>query len=233
MATSVDTNRLTSSAERADRLRRRGLAAGAFTGPVGLLIANALYAYATKDGGSDATGAETLALIVAHPTATRFATLAAALGSLLMVPAVLAAIRVIGSGRSAKLGFIGGTLAAGGYICYFGVNLAGLIALSMAKYGGPTADFAAVIDDSQGGDPAFAWVFPLFILGNLVGIFLLGLALLRSRTVPVLAAAGVMSWPPLHILGLFVLGNEYPEVVGGAFLVVAFGVIGVRLLRGR
>jgi hypothetical protein len=216
---------------RASGLRFSGLAVALWTGPAALAVTNFLYAMATRDGGSDENGAEALKLAADHTTAARALIGFGLIGSILMVPVALGAIRLIGQ-RAARLGFIGGTLMAAGYICYFGVILTNPIIVEMAEHGGPLGDFAAVIDASEGSSSGF-WVFPLFALGNLAGTFILGLALLRSRVVPVWAAAGVMAWPPLHILGLFVLGNEWPEVVGAVIQAIAFAVVGAKLLATR
>ncbi|WP_327001758.1 hypothetical protein OHA72_42530 [Dactylosporangium sp. NBC_01737] len=99
----------------------------------------------------------------------------------------------------------------------------------MARVGGPTADFAAVLDARQ-QDAAGTWVFLLFVLGNIVGTFLLSLALWRSREVARWAAAAVMVWPPTHIAGL-VAGVEWLEVAGAAVQGLGFAAVGVRLPR--
>ncbi|GLX04312.1 hypothetical protein [Microbispora sp. NBRC 16548] len=207
--------------------RHAPLALALFTAPWGFVVANAAYAWATRHGGSDATGAEALALMAAHPAETRLATVAAMLGSLLMVPAVLGARRLL-AGRSPRLGLLGATLMAGGYICYFAVVFGGITVDVMARRGGPLADYAAVVDGAQ-SDPSAVWVFLLFVLGNLVGTLLLGLALLRARVVPLWAAAGIMSWPPLHVIGL-VAGTEWFEVAGALAQAAGLAVTGTRLL---
>lgn len=231
----MDTTTLTAPApagtERAGRLRYGGLAIAMALGPLGLLITNFLYAMSTRDGSSDTTGAKTLELVDRHPDAMRWLLAAGLIGAIMMVPAALGAMRLVGQ-RSARLGFIGGTLVAAGYICYFGVLLSNSIYLAMAEHGGPVADFAAVIDAAEGPGPG-VWTFPVFILGNLVGTFVLGLALLRAKVVATWAAAGLMAWPPLHILGLFVLGNEWPEVIGAAIQLIAFLAIAARLVRTK
>jgi hypothetical protein len=101
-------------------------------------------------------------------------------------------------GRRSRLAFVGGSLMIAGYVCYFGVLLSNMIIIVMAERGGPLADYAAVIDASQ-GDPSTVWVFPIFILGNLIGTLLFGIGLLRSRAVPIWAAILIMQWPPLHV----------------------------------
>jgi hypothetical protein len=217
-----------SGADRADGVRRIGLALALFVAPWGLFLANLGYAWATRDGGTDETGEQALALIAAHPQLAAAATLAAMIGSLLMVPAALGAVRLIGA-RAARLALVGGVLVAAGYICYFSMVTTGFTELAMVERGGPVGDYAAVLDASQ-GSAWTAWVFLLFVLGNLVGTFLLGLALLRSHVVPAWAAAAVMAWPPLHITGLIV-GSEWFEVTGAALQGIGFAVVGMHLLR--
>ncbi|WP_327043920.1 hypothetical protein OG320_19285 [Microbispora sp. NBC_01189] len=209
------------------RARHVPLALALFTAPWGFVVANGAYAWATRAGGDDSTGANTLALVAAHPGLYRLSTVAAMLGSLLMVPAALGARRLIDD-RSRRLGALGATLMAGGYICYFAVAFAGITDIAMAERGGPVADYAAVIDGAQ-SDPTGIWVFLLFALGNLVGTLLLGLALLRARVVPLWAAAGVIAWPPLHVIGL-VAGTEWFEVAGAITQAVGLAVTGTRLL---
>lgn len=227
--TTVSTAAPATNTTRAGRLRYLGLATGLVLGPLGLLVTNFLYTMMTRDGGSDETGTATLALVTAHPTAARWLVAAGLVGAIMMVPAALGAMRLIGQ-RSARLGFIGATMVAAGYICYFGIILTNAVYIAMAEHGGPVGDFAAVIDATEGPGPGF-WVFPVFVLGNLVGTFILGLALLRSKVIPAWAAAGVMAWPPLHILGLFILGNEWPEVAGAAIQLVSFTIVAARLRR--
>ncbi|WP_433540820.1 DUF4386 family protein [Streptosporangium sandarakinum] len=208
-------------------IRSLPLALALFSAPWGFVVANGAYAWATRAGGGDGNGAETLALAAAHPGLYRLGTVAAMLGSLLMVPAVLGAKRLVAD-RSPKLGFAGAALMAGGYICYFGIALSGITDLAMAERGGPIADYAAVLDSSQ-SDASVLWVFLLFVLGNLVGTLLLGLALLRSRRAPLWAAAAVLAWPPLHVTGL-VVGSEWFEVAGAVLQGVGLAVTGSRLL---
>ncbi|MFJ2032429.1 hypothetical protein [Streptosporangium sp. NPDC087985] len=203
------------------------LALALFTAPWGFVAANGAYAWATRAGGDDSTGAGALALAAAHPGLDRFATVAAMLASLLMVPAVLGVTRLL-AGRSPRLGAIGAALTGAGYICYFGINCSGFITVAMAEHAGPTADYAAVLDSSQ-SDPSVLWVFLLFVLGNLVGTLLLGLALLRSHAIPLWAGAMVIAWPVLHVTGL-IAGSEWFEVTGAVLQAVGLAVAGLRLL---
>ena len=104
-----------------------------------------------------------------------------------------------------------------------------MIVIAMAEHGGPLADYAAVIDASQ-SDPWTAWVFPIFIVGNLLGTLLFAIGLLRSRTVPVWPPILIMLWPPLHVSGL-IIGGEVLEVLGAVLQAIGFAGIAAAVLR--
>jgi hypothetical protein len=211
-----------------DRVRQIGSAAALVLAPWGFVVVNSIYTWATRNGGSDATGADAIAMASTAPGVFRIMIVAGALGCLLLVPAVLAAM---GRARSSWLTFVGGSLMIAGYICYFGVLLTNSAIIAMAEHGGPVADFAAVIDASE-QSASTTWVFLLFILGNLVGTLLFAIGLLRSRAVPTWAAVAIMTWPPLHVTGL-VVGNELFEVAGAVLQALGFAAIAVVVLRGR
>ncbi|MGW6278451.1 hypothetical protein [Kribbella sp. NPDC055071] len=210
--------------------RRVGLLTSTVVGPLGLLMTHLLFAVMTLHGTSDQTGADIMALAAAHPAAARYATLSAIVGSLFMVPAAMAATRVIGS-RSARLGFFSGTLVAAGYICYFGISVYNTVILKLAEDGGTVPDFTRVLNATNGDGLAFSWISSLFTVGTIVGTFLLGIALLRSAVIPTVVGGFIAAWSPLHIIGLFVLGNEWPDVLGGVLQLVGFVAIGSRVLR--
>ena len=84
--------------------------------------------------------------------------------------------------------------------------------------------------DAAQSDNSGSFIFLLFVAGNIIGTFLLGLALWRARPVARWVAAAVMAWPVMHILGL-AAGAEVFEVAGAVVQGVAFAAIGVRLLR--
>ena len=217
-----------SRAEIASNRRAVFSALAAFVAPWGFVVANAAYMIATWRGGSDSTGEESLALFGAHPMLTRLAINAVLLGSMLIVPAV---VGILGRSPRSRTAAVGGWLMIFGYIGYFGVLLTNVTILTMAEYGGPTADFARVLDASQ-AEPATVWVFPLFVLGNLIGTLLFAIGLLRSHAVGVWAPALIICWPPFHVVGLLI-GTELVEVLGATLQAVGFLLAGLVLLRGR
>jgi hypothetical protein len=216
----------TSSARMTGRLRRLGGALSLVLAPWGFVITNASYAWMIRNGGSDETGADALALAATGPGILRLCLVAGMIGCLLIIPAVLTALSLA---QRSRLAFIGGSLMIAGYVCYFGVLLSNLIIITMAERGGPLGDYAAVIDSSQ-SDLSTAWVFPIFIVGNLLGTLLFAIGLLRSRAVPIWAAILIMLWPPLHISGLF-LGGEVLEVIGAVLQAIGFAGVAAAVLR--
>ncbi|HEU4907535.1 MAG TPA: hypothetical protein VFT17_01590 [Propionibacteriaceae bacterium] len=210
----------------AHRVRRLSGAVALILAPWGFVITNACYAWMIRNGGSDETGAGALALAAAGPTIVRLCLVAGMIGCLLIIPAVLTALR---QAPRSRLAFVGGSLMIAGYVCYFGVLLSNMIIIAMAEHGGPLADFAAVIDASQ-ADRSTAWVFPIFIAGNLLGTLLFAIGLLRSRTVPIWAAVLIMLWPVLHVGGLF-LGGEVLEVIGAVLQAIGFAGVAATVLR--
>ncbi|MFT4166566.1 MAG: hypothetical protein QM650_15105 [Microlunatus sp.] len=213
---------------RAGALGHWALVAGMLLAPWGFAITNLCYAVAIRGGGSDSTGAESIALFGAHPTLVRVGVTAGMIGCILLVPAVLGLFRLAPASTAV---LVGGSLMIAGYICYFAVLHSSFIVVAMAGLGGDPTRFAAAIDASQ-ADPWPLWVFLVFVLGNLVGTLVLAIGLLRSRAVPTWAAIAIGLWPPLHVIGLVFFGNEVPQVIGA--VLQALGFAGCALvLAGR
>jgi hypothetical protein len=228
MSTTYRAGLVLGSAPPTSGIRRVGGALAMVLAPWGFVITNACYAYAIRNGGSDETGADALALAAAtSPLLMRVLLTAGMIGCLLLVPAVLGAFRLAPTSR---LVLIGGSLMIAGYVCYFAVLSGNSTILAMAARGGPIGDYAAVIDASQ-AEPWSAWVFGLFVLGNLVGTVVFAVGLLRSRAVPVWAALSILAWPPLHVIGLALFGNEVPQVIGALLQAAGFAGCAVALWR--
>jgi hypothetical protein len=209
----------TTAAPPTSGVRRIGCAVAMLLAPWGFVITNACYAYAIRNGGSEETGADTLALTAATPELLmRVLLTAGMIGCLLLIPAVLGAFRLAPSSR---LVLVGGSAVIAGYVCYFAVLNSNFTILAMVARGGPMADYAAVIDATQ-AEPWSTWVFLVFVAGNLLGTTLFAIGLLRSRAVPVWAALGILAWPPFHVVGLALFGNEVPQVIGAVLQAVGF-----------
>ena len=71
----------------------------------------------------------------------------------------------------------------------------------------------------------------VFVLGHVIGTVLLGLALLRSRTVPAWAAIVTVVAQPLHFVALVILGIPALDFAAWTANGVAFGVASIAILR--
>lgn len=194
--------------------------------PWAFVVANTGDVVTSVPGQDDTTPRGAILIAAAHPTAEKWFTLAAMVGCLLLVPAVLGAMSLVRVG-AARLGLVGGVLMIVGYICYFGLLFQGYATVALAQHGGASPDNVAVQDLTM-NQGFFVAVALTFVVGNIIGTFLLGLALMRARVVPRWAALCILTWPVLHIFG-----GPWGEVLGAAVEAVGLGVAGACLLRSR
>lgn len=211
---------------RTDRLRRVGVAAAMLVAPWFIVAAETGHALTTLDGVDDLEPAGDIAVATEHLTVVRWAGLAALLGALLLVPAVLGVMRLVRIGAD-RLGLVGGVLTAAGYICYFAMVFQGFTTTAMVATGGSTSQNVAVLQAVL-DEPLTLWVYLLFVLGNVVGTFLLGLALVRAHTAGRLAGYGLMAWPVLHVVSF-----PFSDVIGATAQAVGFAFAARALLRRR
>ena len=191
-----------------------------------IVAAEVGHAMTTLDGGDDLVPSDDLALTGEHLTLVRWASLAALAGALLLVPAVLGVMRLVRV-RAARLGLVGGVLTAAAYVCYFAMVFQGFTTAAMVEAGGSTSQNVTVLQAVL-DEPLTRWVYLLFVLGNLLGTFLLGLALVRAHTVNRLAGFGLMAWPVLHAISF-----PFSDVIGTAVQAIGFGLAAMALLRRR
>jgi hypothetical protein len=160
--------------------RRVGLALAMLIAPWFIVAAETVHAILSPGGADDLDPAVALAKTADHPTLTAWGGLAGMLGALLLVPAVLGVMRLVRTG-AARLGLVGGVLTAAGYVAYFALLFHGVgTEQAMVSVGGSMHQNVEILDKFM-MQPWTVWVGPLFVLGNIVGTFLLGLALVRSR----------------------------------------------------
>lgn len=206
--------------------RRR---AGAIALPLAFvfqLACNAIYAWLTRHGGGDTgSGAQTLEFYAAHPVGMRAATVLAMIGGLLTIPGVLAAMRLLRPSRP-RLSLWAGALMIAGYVCYLGIAMTNFITLALATSG---VDAGAALD-LAGADPFGAVFFLVFVVGNLIGTMLLGLAVLLSAGLPRIAGVLILGWPVGHIVNILVV-NESFAVAGGALEIAGLVLLAQRVLR--
>lgn len=208
-------------------VRRVGLALAMIVAPWLIVAAETAHALTNPSGRDDIDPAVSLALTTDHLAATRWASLAAMLGALLLVPAVLGVMCLVRT-RAARLGLVGGVLTATGYICYFALVFQGsFMPAAMVTTGGFTGRDIDVLQAFNGDPLGALWVGPLFVVGNILGTFLLGLALVRARTAGRVAGYGLVAWSVLHVLSF----SPFVEVVGAVAQAMGFAVAAAALLR--
>jgi len=145
---------------RTARTRDVGLAAALIVAPWLIVLANTSDSIVAMDSGEDITARGALAVAQAHPTLDRWGSLAALVGSLLLVPAVIGAMKLVRV-RAARLGLIGGVLTSAGYVCYFALVFSGFTTEALIAAGGSTSHNVAVLQAAYG---VMAWPV-LHILG--------------------------------------------------------------------
>ena len=212
---------------RTAKLRRWGLALAMFVAPWFIVLSETGHSIANPDGKDDIDPAVALAIASDHVTLLRWSSFAALVGALLLVPAVLGVMRLVRT-RAAWLGLVGGVLTASGYVCYFGLVLQGAFTeTAMATVRGPAsgnvAVLQAVLDDPLGP----GWIGPAFVLGNIVGTFVLGLALIRARIAGRWAGYGLIAWSVLHVLSF----SPWVEVAGATAQALGLALAAAALLR--
>jgi hypothetical protein len=71
----------------------------------------------------------------------------------------------------------------------------------------------------------------VFVVGHVIGTVLLGLALLRSHTVPVWAAILTVVAQPMHFVAFLILGSPALDCASWTANSVAFAVVAIAILR--
>lgn len=79
--------------------------------------------------------------------------------------------------------------------------------------------------------PASNVAVAVFVLGHVLGTVLLGLALLRSRTVPAWAAIVTAAAQPAHFVAFVILGSPVLDCAAWTANGIAFGVAAVAIAR--
>jgi hypothetical protein len=149
---------------------------------------------------------------------------------LLLVPALLFVGGLAGAATS-RLAAVATALTFVTSLAAFAYLLA-LDPLLVAAAGRPDrAAATAVVDSYQSSGIVLAVVLP-YLVGQVVGFLLLGLALRRAGTVPLWVAVATGVWPVVHILGALA-GVKPLAALGYVVFAAGFGGCAAALLRGR
>ena len=176
--------------------------------------------------GENSTVAEQLADYAARPGAAQASNVLLLL-IIAVVPAMIYAARLARPGAP-RLAFLGGALAALGWLAGLISIGAGQIALYQGSRLSDQAAAAALIE-GMNADPVYGSLVGVFVIGHIAGMVLLGVALWRSRAVPSWAAGLFTAYPVLH----FIAHATTPAIDWAAKVafVISAVVIAVRILR--
>ncbi len=196
------------------------------------LACNTVYAWVSTESGLSDTvaGSETIEFYGRYPTAFLLMTAFALIGVLVMIPGLLAGLRVLRPSRP-RLALWAVVLMLTGYVSYFGIVMTNFDTLGLARYAHdhPNLDVSAILDASQ-ASPVQTVFFLLFVIGNLIGTLLLGLAVILSRNLPWYAGALVICWTLGHVINI-AGGGEWFAVAGGTLEIIGLSIIAATALR--
>ena len=198
---------------------QRRLAGASLAAFVGLLLAQDLVDPTDQAEGN----ADRLAAAADHPNRLLAAAVLLFLSSAFMLPAIATVVAIVRD-RGKWLAWIGGGLAVLGALGHVGV--ATYYAALSALHAGDSGEMLAVLDRLDESPTAGVVLVPA-IAGFALGVFLLGLALARSRVLPAWAAAVIVVAIVLEVAQL----RPWAELhLAQAVAVVPFAWLAARLL---
>ncbi len=177
------------------RLARRSLAAVALiAGPLLIAALRALVSYGTDTS-------QTLAAVRAHPDAQQAIQVLGPLGGIAMVFATLCVVRLI-SRRTPILAAIGGVIAVAGWMMVPMLSASDALTGEIAKQ---NLASGAALYDAYNNTVGIGLMSSIFIAGHILGMLVLGIAMLRARLTPAWAGIAVIAGTILHPIAFLVL----------------------------
>jgi len=170
-----------------------------------------------------------IAAIAVHPGRWYVFSLFILLSSYLLVPAVLALMRVLRPSRPGWA-YLAGSLALFGILVSIGDSATELMYWQMAAHGASLSQMAALVARYDAA-PGVSLIYMAGGLAVLCGMVLLSAGLWRSRAVPAWTAAGIIVATIVNIVGLS--SASVPLAIASyALMLAALGRIAVIVLSG-
>src|SRR5690348_837987 len=172
--------------------------------------------------------AAALRAIDGHAARTAMADVFVFTGAFLAAPATLALIRVLDA-RSPRLAAIGGAMHLPGWIAIVGVVMGDVIAVQMVNGGTPSPEIVQLYQRIMSSAPVIA----LNIIATLhvIGGAMLGVALWRTRVVPLWAGVAATLAQPIHLVSN-IAGLFWIDAMTWIALAAAFASVAAVVLRG-
>ncbi|AZP20024.1 hypothetical protein EJC51_30495 [Streptomyces aquilus] len=193
---------------------------------LGPLLLAAAFLISPYDTNADAD--EIARVIAAHQGATEASVWLWTVGTVVLAPGLIA-VGLLATARSAKLGLWGSVLFGTGLLAITATPSLDAVALGALDKGVDVDTLAKV---AQGTNDLVVVGVPIlyFVAAHVIGAILLGVALLRSRTVPVWAAWLLILSMPFNVAG-YAGGIEPVTVLSFVMLAVPFGYAALAFVR--
>ena len=204
-------------------LPRKIAGASLIVAPLALVAAMAIAPWFVADTP------ELLAALAANQSALLAADLLVVAAVVLLVPASLGILRALRD-RAPRLAPVAVGMFLVGWLFVLGPVMLDRVELQLAKSAMPRDDAVALVQRLE-ADAGISVIFGVFIIGHTLGAILLGVALARTRFVPIWAAASIVVAAVLHPIARVGLGSKWVDVVAFALLALGLGVTGLRVLR--
>ena len=193
-------------------------------GPAAVAALRFVLPYTTADSPDDVVSS-----MAAHQTAASAVVWLGFVACLTLVPAVMFAGRVVGR-HSPRLAATATVLLVLGYISLAWLTVGDAVILYGVRH---DVSPAVLADMYAGVHPAQGVAEVLFVAGHVFGTILLGIGMLRGRTVlPVFAWATIVA-QPIHFVAAVILGSHALDLFGWGLNAVGFAALSVAILRLR
>lgn len=196
-------------------------------GPLLVTITRGIMPYWTTDDTQTM-----VAKALAHPGAMQ----AMAWLGLVMLPALVISVLAIGylaRRGSPVLATLGATISFLAYVDWGAAGNPDFLVLAAGQKGFDAATITRFVEATANHPVAnvagFGWV-----IGHILGMVLLGIALLRARAVPKWVAYALMVSQPMHLVAAVIIPSRLLDVtLGWGLTTVAFTAVAVVLTRTR
>ncbi|MCW2780173.1 MAG: hypothetical protein JWR35_622 [Marmoricola sp.] len=190
-------------------------------GPAAIAILRFVMPYSTTDDGT------TLVHEVArHQSAQSAVVWLGFIASLTMVPAVIFAGRLVGR-HSPRLAAAAMVLMVPAYLTLGWLAAADAAVWFGVRHGIPDATLASMYNEIH---PAAGVATGIFVVGHVFGTVLLGIALIRTRIVPLWAGVIIAVSQPLHFTAAVILSSHSLDLVAWGLNAVGFAAVSVAVL---
>lgn len=208
-----------------DTFGRTGLAAVIVLGPLSIAILRGILPYHSADDAAaiatkvaDHQGAQTAQLWL---TLISMATL---------VPGVIA-VGLLAARHARRMATWGMVLAVAGFSLLWATTAIDFAALAGAE-SGIGVDNTTKMLDNLNNSPAQLAASIVFTIGHIVGVILIGVALLRGRLVPAWAAWALIVSQPLHVVFAVIVPNSALDAAAWGLTTVGFAAAARTISRG-